>query len=275
MLITFGDSYTWGQGLDSHLMKEMFPDWSKKLMETAHSGYQPNEYQLQKWKITNAISELNICRLESTYGYLLNQKLGTTHITNRKNGGTNIDRFTDLKFFNSLFDISTDTHLTHCVFQLTHPCGDIKHILDDRDGSWKLDEVGMNIINTIFPIEYRNMITERNWSQKEIMGLFDTSMRYVVNYISNEFKIMEEKWGTKCIFFMSHAEMEYTPSFWEFLRSNPYFVPMIWNGVEYTTFLEMGRINDLTINKTTGIYDDHCDNSLHKWLAEYLYTKLI
>jgi hypothetical protein len=269
MLLTFGDSFTWGEGLDSHLIKEMFPQWSEKLAEWTERDDKPNEVQRFKHKLTTSIPQLNIRRMESTYGYLLNDMLGTTHISNGLNGGSNIDRFVDLDYFISLFDLAEDTHLKYCVFQLTHVCRDIQHILEEK---WNLDII--RTTEEVFPPHYRDAVMGKDYYQWEAMGMFNTALRYVINYLLERFKIMEEKWGTKCFFFLGLGEKELGPSFWEYLYTLPQFVPMIWQGKEYTSFSEIGRLNKLQIRDTTGFHDGHCDNSLHKWLSQYLYLKL-
>ena len=269
MLITFGDSFTWGEGLDSSLIREMFPQWSDKLAEWTERDDMPNEIQRFKYKLTTSIPELNIRRIQSTYGYLLNEKLGTTHIANGVNGGSNIDRLVDLDFFMNIFDIATDVHLSHCVFQLTHVCRDIEHILQAK---WNLDIV--RVTEEVFPPDYRKEVEGKDYWDWERLDLFTIAMKYVIEAVTQRFRIMEEKWGTKCIFFLALSEKVFHPDFWEYLRSNPYFVPMIWNGVEYTSFSEIGRLNNLTLRDTTGFHDGHCDNSLHKWLSQYLYLKL-
>jgi hypothetical protein len=85
---------------------------------------------------------------------------------------------------------------------------------------------------------------------------------------------MEELWGTKCILFLGLGETIVGPTMIEYLNRNPYYIPLIWEGKEYTTFSQIGQLNGLTIRDTTGFHDGHCDNSLHIWLSEYLYTKL-
>lgn len=269
MLLTLGDSFTWGEGLDASLISEMFPQWSEKLREWTREDDKPNQIQRFKHILTTSIPQLNVRRMESTYGYLLNDMLGTTHISNSQNGGSNIDRFVDLEFFTNIFQLAEDTHPTYCVFQLTHVCRDIQHIIDQK---WNLDIV--RITEEVFPPHYRDEVMGKDYWEWERLDMFNSGMRYVIDYITEKFKWMEEKWGTKCIFFMALAEREYHPSMWEYLRSNPYFVPMIWNGREYTSFSEIGRLNKLTIADTVGFHDGHCDNSLHIWLSKYLHLKL-
>lgn len=269
MLITFGDSFTWGEGLDSSLISEMFPGWSTKLREWTRNDDRPNEIQRLKYKLTTSIPQLNIRRIESTYGYLLNERFGTTHISNGVNGGSNIDRLIDLDYFINFFELANDVNPKYCVFQLTHVCRDIQHILEHK---WNLDIV--NVTESTFPKEYRDSVMGKDYWQWETDGMFSIAMKYVIESVVKRFKILEEKWGTKCVFFMALAEKEFEPSMWEYLRSNPYFVPMIWQGKEYTSFSEIGRLENLTIRDTTGFHDGHCDNSLHKWLSKYLYLKL-
>lgn len=270
MLLTFGDSFTWGEGLDSHLLIDMFPEWSAKLREWTSGDGKPNEIQRLKYKLTTSVYELNLRRMESTYGYLLNEKLGTTHITNGVNGGSNIDRLVDLDYFIHILKLANDVHPKYCIFQLTHISRDIQHIFEKR---WNEDLA--KITDSVFPQTFRDDIIGKNYYQWESLGLFDIGIRYVIDSLMERFTEMETKWGTKCIFFFGLGEKELDTPIWEYLRSNPRFVPMIWNEKEYTTFSEIGRLNRLTVRDTTGFHDGHNDNSLHIWLSEYLYTKLI
>lgn len=269
MLLTLGDSFTWGEGLDSHLIGEMFPDWSVKLREWTERDDKPNEIQKMKYKLTTSIPQLTYKRIESTYGYLLNDMLGTTLITNGVNGGSNIDRLVDLDFFISIFKIANDTKPTHCIFQLTHVCRDIQHIFEHR---WSTE---LNLmVDEVFPQRYKDAVEGKDYWAWEKLGLFNTALRYIICAIVNRFKIMEELWGTKCLLFLGLGEKVIGPTMVEYLNRNPYYVPMIWEGKEYATFSEIGRLEGLQIRDTTGFHDGHCDNSLHIWLSEYLYSKL-
>lgn len=269
MLLTLGDSFTWGEGLDSHLISEMFPKWGEILRDWTEDDDKPNEVQRFKYKLTTSIPQLNIRRMESTYGYLLNEKLGTTHISNGVNGGSNIDRLVDLDYFISRFHLADDVTPTHCIFQLTHTSRDIQHIFERR---W--NEEIISVMEEVFPPHYRDSVMGKDYWEWERLGLFNTALRYVVTKVLERFSIMEEKWGTKCLFFLGLGEREIGPTLMEWLKSKKEFVPMIWNGVEYVTFSEIGRLNGLTIRDTSGFHDGHCDNSLHIWLSEYLYSKL-
>ncbi len=269
VLITFGDSFTWGEGLDSYLISEMFPDWSSKMREMTERDDKPNEIQRLKYKLTTSIPQLTFRRIESTYGYLLNEKLGTTHISNGVNGGFNIDRLVDLDYFIKAFEMASDTKPKYCIFQLTHVCRDIQHIFEHK---WS-DDIN-KVVDSTFPQRYRDAVEGKDYFQWEHLGLFSTALRYIVCSIEERFKTMENLWGTKCFFFLGLGEPVMGPTIREYLYKNPHFIPMMWEGKEYATFSEIGRLEGLSIKDTVGFHDAHCDNSLHKWLSEYLYEHI-
>lgn len=277
VLLTLGDSFTWGEGLDSELMLEMFPDTSKLFFESQAS--MDSIYPMhQKVKLTNSVPQLTQRRIESTYGYLLNEKLGTTHISNGVNGGSNVERLMDLDYFIHLFQSSTDIKPTHCVIQLTDVGRDILWILED----WKREDI-TKFIPDVYPKEYMEMIKYSNVSNWVELDVYNQALMYIIGSFQTRFKQMETLWGTNCKFFIGLGDVNFSKrryvtetltSIKEELNSNPYFIPMIWNGREYTTFSEIAILNNLTIRNVIGFNDDHAHNILHKWLSEYLYLKL-
>ena len=53
------------------------------------------------------------------------------------------------------------------------------------------------------------------------------------------------------------------------------FIELNYNSQNYATWLELIQKNNLRLNDTIKVNDDHPNLESHKWLSEYLYHKII
>jgi hypothetical protein len=125
-LITLGDSFTYGEGLEYYLWKEKYSN--------SYDIYRPiedNNFIIKRlFQSTNL--ELFNYRVSNRYSNLLNEKFGTELIIQTNNGGNNLMRLNDLDLLIELFKNEPNTNPKYCIFQFTHVCRDVEQILTKK-----------------------------------------------------------------------------------------------------------------------------------------------
>ena len=265
-LVTFGDSFTYGQGLNFYLMKEKYPA-SFEMMKQ-------NELYSFRHLISNNVTEFDDFRKKNNFSGRLNQKLGTSLISNSDNGGSNSRRAHDLEIMFNYLKMEPKMVPKYCVFQLTHSIRDIDDILYDK---------GQSHIN-IYDEEYREKIklcaSGRDWnmghnSKLEIFDdLYPQLYLKTIDFITNIFKEMERLFSCKCLFFNGLGDVDLIKSFEENLKMNPYYLELKMDDEVYMTLLDLSYKKKLTITEVLGINDDHPSLELHDWLSNFLFEKL-
>jgi hypothetical protein len=266
-LITLGDSFTYGQGLDYFLMKDEYPNSFNLIKE--------NETYSIRHFISSSVVEFDDFRKKNNYSNKLNNKLNTSLITNSENGGSNSKRAHDLEVMFNYLKMEPNMVPKYCVFQLTHSIRDIDDILYDK---------GQSHIK-IYDEEYREKIKQcasgRNWdmghnSKLEIFdNLYPQIYLKTIDFITNIFKEMERLFSCKCLFFNGLGDVNLIKSFEHNLKSNPYYFELKKGETVYMTLLDLSHKNNLTIRDVLGLSDDHPSLELHDWLSDELYKKLI
>jgi len=261
VLITLGDSFTYGEGLDYFLMKDKYPESFKLIKE--------NESYSFRHHISSSVVEFDEFRKENNYSNKLNNKLGTFLMTNSENGGCNSKRIYDLIQFVKLFEVDSSIIPKYCVFQLTHSIRDIDDILLSRD------ENHLNLLGKEYCDKIKGWSVGNDTFSNEYNLFYPEIYLKTINLITNVFNELEKKYSCKCVFFNGLGDVNLIKSFEDNLKSNPYYFELKKDDVVYMTLLDLSYKNNLTIRKVLGISDDHPSLELHDWLSEELCKKLI
>jgi hypothetical protein len=261
VLITLGDSFTWGQGLDYHLRKDKYPT-SFKVMKDDNSYPFPH-------LVSSNVVEFDEFRKKNNFSNILNEKLGTSLVTNFENGGSNVRRINDLENLIKFFKIEPLMVPKYCVFQLTHSIRDFDEILINR-GEGFLKILGDEYCNKI-----RNWANGAHVNSNEYDELYPELYLKTINLITDKFKQLEKEFSCKCIFFHGLGDVYLIKQFESELKLNPYYFELVFNDLTYMTLLDLSHKNKLTIKDVLGFFDDHPSLELHNWLSEELYKKLL
>ena len=127
LLIALGDSFTYGEGLEYYV-------WLKEynISYNIYKDIQDNNYPVKRvFQQTN--QEFIDFRILNRYANLLNEKLGTKLLIQSSNGGSNLNRLSDLHTLIELFKNEPNLVPKYCIFQFTHTCRDVEPILNKTE----------------------------------------------------------------------------------------------------------------------------------------------
>jgi hypothetical protein len=262
ILYTSGDSFTYGSGLVFHLWKDSYPE----TFEYFKDKILANKLYVQ---ITEEISLFKNFRINNNYSNLLSKKLNCELITNAINGRSNLDRIGDLKNFIDYLNLENNINLKYCTFQFSYASRDAESIINPA--SWSPDP---EVIYGKKFCDYVKSIDFIGKDEKILNNLLVEILQKTIDVICNDFKILEEKYGTKCIFFFGNGDNTLTQTVLDSITTNPYFFNIKHEGVKYPTWYNMCENNNLTLRKSLGVDDDHPDLNGNKWLSEQIYKHL-
>jgi hypothetical protein len=261
-LYTSGDSFTFGSGLVFHLWKDEYPD----TFEYFKDKILANKLYSQ---ITADISTFNNFRIQNNYSNLLNKKLNCELITNAINGRANPDRIGDLDSLMNYLNLEKNINLKYCVFQISYASRDAESIINPQP--WNPDP---NIIYGKDFCDYVKTIDFTGNNKWKLNGLLGEVLKKTIDVICEKFKILEEKYGTKCIFFFGNGDTYLTQTILDYVVDNPYYFEIIDGEQKYPTWHSICENKNLTLRKSLGINDDHPDIDGNIWLSNQIYIRL-
>jgi len=262
LLLTFGCSFTYGEGLEFHYWREHYPD----------------TFNLYKNKVTYYPSSLIMISLDELVQYreknrwsgILKNFLGFNLMTKAENGGINYRNIERLELLIKYLKEEKKYVPKYCVFQLTSIIRDVVEFTNQNinDGlMWigkeKRDELIKDIELLDDPMRRGNL-------NRTIADVFFI----VVNRLVEQFNKLE-KIGCKCLFFIGMEDIYSHPLIIDKLKENPYYFPIIFNRTEYSSWDKMNSDNYLTLRQNIDVNDDHPCLDSHKWLANTLYKKYL
>lgn len=266
LLLTFGCSFTYGEGLEFHYWKDNYPD----------------TFNLYKNKVTYFPSSLIMISLEELVEYreknrwsgILKNFLGFKLMTKSENGGVNYRNIERLQVLTKYLSQEKKYVPKFCVFQFTNIIRDIIEFTNPNlrgnndDGiKWLGAEKKEKLIENINLLDDPLRRGTLNESLSEVFFI-------VLEKLMEQFKLLEGM-GCKCLFFIGMEDVYSHHLIIDKLRENPYYLPLLFNRTEYTSWDNMNKDNFLTLRQNINVNDDHPCLDSHKWLANYLYKKYL
>ena len=258
LLITLGDSFTFGEGLEYYVWKEKY--------NTSYNIYKDipdNNFPIKRlFQSTN--QEFVNFRFLNRYANLLNEKLGTELIIQSSNGGNNLMRLNDLDLLIKLFKNEPNLIPKYCIFQFTHVCRDAERILYKEN----LENHVLNTFGEEFCKKIENKINDLDY-------VFNEILIKEVELLKLKFEFLEKTYNCKCFYFFGLGDVNSISNNNELFKNDSYFIELNYNSQNYATWLELIEKNNLRLIDTIGVNDDHPNLESHRWMSEYLYHKII
>ena len=274
LLITLGDSFTYGEGLEYYIWKEKYNN-SYEIFKPI----QNNNYSVKRiFQWTN--QEFIDFRILNRYANLLNEKLGTKLLIQSNNGGSNLNRLSDLHTLIELFKNEPNLIPKYCIFQFTHTCRDVEPILNKE----QLDSNALNffgnefckkIIDKFDLTTYEGHHWETNAFAADLDYIFNEILIKEIEVLKLKFEFLEKTYNCKCFYFFGLGDVKSINNNNELFKKDHQFIELNYKSENYATWLELIEKNNLRLRDTLGIWDDHPNLESHKWMSEYLYHKII
>jgi hypothetical protein len=265
VLITLGDSFTYGEGLTYEYIKNNHPESFQEILKLPQNVLSKNINLL-----TEMMKDLEKYRTENNYSYFLKEKLNIPLISNCENGGRNIERLMNLDFLieNSiLMKIYTPKYV---VFQLTHIGRDIEDMLitNNRTEKYILETFGIDFITKV---KNASVNEKTAW---DLDLFFEEAVEIFITKLQDRFNLLKERYGTKCLFFFGLGDLKSIEKKHKNYLTNPYFMEIIDKNIVYYTWLDMCTKLKLNLRYKLGVPDDHPTSESHKLISDKLYQKL-
>jgi hypothetical protein len=258
ILITLGDSFTYGDGLEFYVWKEKY-NTSYETFRWVHDNNIPIK---RVFHSTN--QEFIDFRVLNRYGNLLNEKLGTQILHPTANGGSNMNRLNDLNTFIELFKNEPNLIPKYCIFQLTHVCRDVEPILNKTE----LHNNAVNLFGNEFCEKIENKFDDLDY-------IFNEILIKEIEILKSKFEFLEKTYNCKCFYFFGLGDVKSIKNNNETFKKDHQFIELNYNSENYATWLELIEKNNLRLRDSIEVNDDHPNLESHKWLSEYLYHKII
>lgn len=267
LLLNFGCSFTYGEGLEFHYWKDNFP----------------NTFDLYKNKVTYYPSSLIMISLEELVSYreknrysgILKNFLNLNLLGKSENGGNNYRNIERLELLINYLKIETNYAPKYCVFQFTNIIRDIMEFIHNPHGYNPMDDgvrwIGIDLKKKI--VENIDIIDDplrRTTLNQTIADIFFI----VFGRLIEKFDELEQM-GCKCVFFIGLDDFYSYHLIEDTIKTNKYYMPIIFNGHEYRSWDAMNKDCYLTLKQNIGVNDDHPCLDSHKWLANQLYKKYL
>jgi hypothetical protein len=251
-LLTFGDSFTYGEGLQFHLWKERYKD--------TFELYKNKKQYFPCHTIVSSVKIFDEYRIKNNYSNVLNEKLNTSLISSSQNGGSNIR---NLDLLNTLIEyLETEKNVVpkYCVFQFTDVSRDFFEI-QNNDYYYK-----------IFGKEFVNNICSLNSNLgKTSTDILDNIVTKIIDVLILKFNILETKYNCKCLYFIGLNEGKWKNN----NINNSYYFPICYNDILYDSWNMLNKNNNWTLKQNIDVNDGHPCLESHNWLANELYNTLI
>jgi hypothetical protein len=258
LLITLGDSFTYGEGLEYYVWREKYYNSYNIYKNTINNNFLVK--RIFQW--TN-LEFINF-RVLNRYANLLNEKLGTQLFIQSQNGGSNMDRLNDLNTLIELFENEPNLIPKYCIFQFTHTCRDVEPILEKTNPN----NNALNLFGNEFCEKIEKKIDDLDYIINEILIK-------EIELLKLKFEFLEKKYNCKCFYFFGLGDINSINSNNELFKKDSYFIELNYKSEKYATWLELIEKNNLRLSNTIRVNDDHPNLESHKWMSEYLYHKII
>lgn len=266
VLLTVGDSFTFGEALQFHLWKEQYPITfnrfkNKQRYDPCHS-------------ISEDFIEFDDFRRKNNYTGQLSSILGITYAKNSGNGGNNIGslELLDRWIEHILIDKTFQPELA--IFQFTNIIRDVIHLKNMNDGNRGPYEHIFEKVKTILSLI--DNINEPSKEQMQNMGdIFADFFYTIVLEVKKRFSILENNFGTKCIYFIGSAEKYSKSNYHSLIQNDINYLPIIYQNNFYSDWDTMNRENKLTIRQSLGVNDDHPNLESHQYITNFIYKKYL
>jgi hypothetical protein len=267
LLITIGDSFTYGEGLHFHLWKEKYSNSFDKFK--GKNSYEPCQ------TVSETFSEFYEYRMNNSYSGVLGKLMGANKVSNFGNGGSNYGSLETMDVWLEYLKTETTIIPKLCVFQFTNVIRDIGHVQGKyrntggifggelyEDIKYAIARLNPTFIQTKSDIEKLNPI---------LLKIFSI----ILLEVKKRFTILEEKYGCKCIYLLGSTEEYSRKLVYDVVKDDKYYLPTIYNDTSYEDWDIMNRKCGLTLRQNIGVNDDHPCLESHHWLANQLYEKYL
>jgi hypothetical protein len=267
LLITIGDSFTYGEGLHFHLWKEKYSNSFDKFK--GKTSYEPCQ------TVSETFSEFYEYRMNNCYSGVLGKLMGVNKVSNFGNGGSNYGALETMDVWLEYLNMETAIIPKLCVFQFTNVIRDIGHAQGKYRntggvfGGEFYDDIKYVIarLNPTF-IQTRSEIEKMNPILLKVFSI-------ILLEVKKRFTILEEKYGCKCIFLLGSTEEHSRKLVYDVVKDDEYYLPTIYNDTPYEDWDIMNRKCGITLRENIGVNDDHPCLDSHHWLANQLYKKYL
>jgi len=265
LLMTFGCSFTYGEGLEFHCLMDNYPD--------SFSLYKNRTNYYHTHSIFSSLYELVEFRESNKYSSLLKNFISCTLMSKAENGGCNYRNIEMMELYIEYLNKEKKFTPKYCVFQLTNIIRDViefsgnHSLLCDDAERWLGKELKAELIQNVSTLNDPLRDKKLNFIISKIFSI-------LIDRINKNFIILESM-GCKCTVF-NGVEDEYSHHLVsEILLQNKFYMPIIFNRSEYRSWDHMNKENFLTLKKNIDVNDDHPCLDSHKWLANTLYKKYL
>ena len=267
LLITVGDSFTYGEGLQFHLWKDKYTDTFNKFK--GKNSYEPCQ------SISETFQEFHRYRMDNNYSGVLGTLMGVNKVSNFGNGGSNYGALEIMDKWLDYLNHETQLNPKLCVFQFTNIIRDIGHAQSNYRNTGGLfgAELYEDIKYTIARLNPTHIQTKSDIEKMNpiLLKVFTIMLLEV----KKRFTILEEKYGCKCIFLLGSVEEYSRNLIYDIAKNDEYYLPTIYNDIPYESWDIMNRKCGLTLRENIGVNDDHPCLESHNWLANQLYKKYL
>ena len=267
LLITIGDSFTYGEGLHFHLWKEKYSNSFDKFK--GKTSYEPCQ------TVSETFSEFYEYRMNNCYSGVLGKLMGVNKVSNFGNGGSNYGALETMDVWLEYLNMETAIIPKLCVFQFTNVIRDIGH------AQGKYRNTG-GVFGGEFYDDIKYVIAKLNPTfiqTKHDIELINPILLKVFNImlleVKKRFSILEEGYGCKCIFLLGPTEEYSRKLVYDLVKDDEYYLPTIYNDITYQDWDTMNKKCGLTLRENIGVNDDHPCLESHHWLANQLYKKYL
>ena len=267
LLITIGDSFTYGEGLQFHLWKDKYTNTFDKFK--GKNSYEPCQ------TISETFQEFHQYRMDNNYSGILGKLMGVNKVSNFGNGGSNYGALETMDTWIDYLKLENGITPKLCIFQFTNIIRDIGHAQNKYRSTGGLfgAELYEDIKYTIARLNPTHIQTKGDIEKMNpiLVKIFNTMLLEV----KKRFTILEEKYGCKCIFLLGSTEEHSRKLVYDIVKDDAYYLPTIYNDTPYESWDIMNRRCNLTLRENIGVNDDHPCLDSHHWLASQLYKKYL
>lgn len=267
LLITIGDSFTYGEGLQFHLWKNKYPITFDMFKDK--TSYEPCQ------TVSETFLEFYEFRAKTSYSGVLGNLLNTSRVSNFGNGGSNYGALETIDIWLDYLKKDQSILPKLFIFQFTNIIRDIGHVQSkyrSTGGIFGIEfyEELKYVIARLNPVH----IQTKSDIQK-INPLLAKIFQIILLEVKKRFSILEDRYGCKCIYLMGSVEEHSKQMLHNINKYDQYNLPIIYNDIEYESWDIMNRKNKWTLRENIGVNDDHPCLDSHHWLANQLYKKYL
>jgi hypothetical protein len=267
LLITIGDSFTYGEGLQFHLWKNRYSNTFD--MFKGKTSYEPCQ------TVSETFSEFYDFRTTNNYSGVLGKLLNIQKVSNFGNGGSNYGAIETLDIWLDYLKSEKAIQPKLFVFQFTNVIRDIGHTQNKYRSTGGI--FGTEFYEDIkYAIAKLNPVHIQTKEDIEKMNPILTKIfQIMLLEVKKRFSILEDKYGCKCIYLIGSVEEYSKHLVYEVVKDDLYNLPIIYNDIPYESWDIMNRKNKWTLRENIGVNDDHPCLDSHHWLANQLYKKYL